>query len=243
MAMSAAEIEAREKLAQCARALNHIGVYGLAGHISLRIPDSPNILITPGGGLDKARIGAADMTTIDAEGRRISGPYPPPIETPIHTVIHAARPELGSIAHLHAHWSTVFSVLEQPMDIVLLPALTLGPKVPTFNVPSLVTTPELGQALNSAMGDAAAILMRWHGITVVGLTIEHMFERALFIEENARLLWEARQIGTPLPVPFEAMDNMKDTRAMFGSRTFNYYVNLERPAEEQKQEGRSAHLT
>jgi len=242
VAASTAEQEAREKLALCARALHKIGVYDLAGHISMRIPDSPLILITPGGGLDKSRLRGADMTTIDAEGKRVGGPYPPPLETPIHTVVHAARPDLESVAHLHAHWSTVFSVVERPMEIVLLPATTLGMRVPTFDVPHLVTTRELGEQLNDALGAEAAVLMRWHGITVVGDTLEQMFERALFIEENARLQWEASALGTPMPVPPAGFPSMDENRAgrRPGDRTFNYYANLERPVEEQTQEGRSA---
>lgn len=242
MAVSPAELEAREKLALCARSLHKIGVYDLAGHISMRIPGSDRILITPGGGLDKSRLTGADMTTMDAEGNRIGGPYPPPLETPIHTVVHAARPELESVAHLHAHWSTVFSIVERPMDIVLLPATTLGQRVPTFDIPHLVTTVELAEQLNAAMGDAAAILMRWHGITIVGLTLEQMFERSLFIEENARLLWEARALGGVMPVPPAGFPNMDANRAgrKPGDRTFNYYANLERPVDQQTQEGRGA---
>src|SRR5258708_18229065 len=102
MAKEAAERESRVGLALAGRALHRIGVYDLAGHISLRIPNSPLILITPGGGLDKSRLTGADMTVIDASGKHVGGPYPPPIETPIHTIVHAARPELDSIAHLHA---------------------------------------------------------------------------------------------------------------------------------------------
>ena len=93
IAITPAERQAREKLALCARSLHKIGVYDLAGHISMRIPDSDGILITPGGGLDKARLTGADMTTIDADGNHVGGPYPPPLETPIHTVVHAARSE------------------------------------------------------------------------------------------------------------------------------------------------------
>jgi len=243
MATNAAEMEAREKLAVTARALHRIGVYDLAGHISLRIPNSPLILITPGGGLDKSRLTGADMTVIDASGKHVGGPYPPPIETPIHTIVHAARPELDSIAHLHAHWSTVFSILDRPMEIVLLPATTLGKHIPWFEVPRLVTTAELGEKLNAALGGDAAILMRWHGITVVGDTIEQMFERAVFIEENARLQYEASSMGRVIPVPDDAYPAMTTDRggSRAAARTLNFYANLERAYEDQSQEGRSAH--
>ena len=121
------------------------------------------------------------------------------------------------------------------MDIVLLPASTLGGPVPAFDEPRLITNDQLAHKLNVALGGAAAVLMRWHGITVVGDTLEEMFERAYFMELNARLLWEASQLGTPLVLPPEAIAGMRQTQATVraGSRTFNYFANLERSADEQ----------
>jgi ribulose-5-phosphate 4-epimerase/fuculose-1-phosphate aldolase len=227
--MATAEQEAREKLALCARALARIDCLGLGGHVSLRIPDSDLILITPGGGLDKFKLTAADMVTMDAAGKHVSGPYPPPLEWPIHTAVHAARPELDSVAHLHPHWSTVYGVLNQPMQAVLLGAARLG-QVPWFEVPQLVTTPALGEQLRDSLGGAAAVLMRWHGNTVVGDTIEEMFERARVIEENARLLWEASLVGKVVPVPSQ----LGGPQVRGSARTLGYYGNLELPAGAQR---------
>lgn len=236
--MEKAEQEAREKLAQCGRALARLGLYGLGGHVSLRVPDSDLILITPGGGLDKERLEPDDLTLVDAAGKHVSGRYVPPRETPIHTVMHAARPELGSVAHLHAHWCTVFSILEVPMDVVLLPATCLGEDpIRTFDTPLLVTTPELGQELNAALGSSSAVLMRWHGITVVGDTLEDMFTRAVSMEDNARLLWEAMSIGKPIPVDWSRITpGHSGLPGTPGSslRTFEYYANLERDKTEQR---------
>jgi ribulose-5-phosphate 4-epimerase/fuculose-1-phosphate aldolase len=232
------EADAREKLAQCGRALYRLGLYNLGGHISLRIPGSDLILITPGGGLDKSRLRPSDLVTMDATGKQVDGPYPPPLETPIHTVVHAARPQLQCIAHLHPHWATIFSVTDVPLDIVLIPARCLGGPLPTFDEPRLVTNQALGEQLNAALGQAAGVLMRWHGVTVVGLTLEEMFTRAVMLEENARLLWEARALGTPLPLPREALPMSPTTGQEETSvRTFLYYTNAERATDEQIHSG------
>jgi ribulose-5-phosphate 4-epimerase/fuculose-1-phosphate aldolase len=227
------EAEARANLALCGRALARLGVYGLGGHLSLRIPDSELILITPGGGLDKSRLEPDHLVTIDATGKRVTGPYPPPRETAIHTVIHAARPELGSVGHLHPHWATIFSIVDVPLEVVLLPAACLGGPLPTFDEPRLVTTPEIGQRLNAVLGDAAGVLMRWHGATVVGHTLEEMFTRAVALEENARLLWEARAIGAPIPLDVRLAERQTAGPGIH-ERTFNYYANLERGADQQR---------
>ena len=226
--MGKAEEQAREKLATTARALGRIGCLGLGGHVSLRIPDSDLILITPGGGLDKEKLTADDMVTMDAAGKHVAGPYSPPLEWPIHTAVHAARPDLDSVAHLHPEWSTIYAVSERPLEPVMMAMARLG-AVPYFEVPSLVTNVDLGDQLRDSLGDAAAVLMRWHGSTVVGNTIEEMFDRALTIETNARLLWQASAIGGIVPVPPTAAL----PRGVTNSRTLNYFANLERSHKDQ----------
>ena len=106
----------------------------------------------------------------------------------------------------------------------------LGGPLPTFDVPQLVTTPELGQQLYAAMGDAAGVLMRWHGTTIVGLTLDEMFTRAVMLEENARILWEARALGgSILRVPDAAVAERERTgHEETYVRTLIYHSNLER---------------
>ena len=164
---------------------------------------------------------------------RVAGPYPPPRETAIHTVIHAARPELDSVGHLHPHWATIFSIVDEPLEVVLLPAACLGGPLPTFDEPRLVTTPEIGQRLNAVLGDAPGVLMRWHGATVVGQTLEEMFTRSFALEENARLLWEARALGKTVPLDV-ATATLDTAGPGINERTFNYYANLERDADQQR---------
>jgi ribulose-5-phosphate 4-epimerase/fuculose-1-phosphate aldolase len=234
--MTEVEAAAREQLAQCARALNRLDLLNLSGHVSLRIPDSPHILITPGGGLDKARLTGADMVTIDASGRRLAGRYPPPWETSIHTVIHAARPELASIAHLHAHWSTVWSVVDRPLELVLNYATLLGGPIPCYDDLLWITTPELGARLCDALGAAMAVLMRGHGITVVGHTLDEMFYNAMVMEDNARILWEASALGRPKVIPPEQIPAMATIQAKqkVGVRALQYFANLEAATDEQR---------
>lgn len=239
---TAAEADARAQLAQCARSLHRLNLLDLAGHVSVRIPDSPLILITPGGGLDKGRLTADDMVTIDAVGQRVAGAYPPPWETPIHTAVHADRPALAAVGHLHAHWSTVFSVVDRPLELVLNYAVLLRGPIPCYEDPFWIDTPARGAALSATLGQAMAVLMRGHGITVVGNTLEEMFYLAMVLEENARVLWEASALGTPKPLPADRLAEMIaiQERAAVGARAFQYYANLEAPDDAQRHHGRGS---
>jgi ribulose-5-phosphate 4-epimerase/fuculose-1-phosphate aldolase len=62
-----------------------------------------------------------------------------------------------------------------------------------------VETPELGKALAKSLGkDAAVVLMRGHGDSVVGPTLRDAVFRAYYTEVNARLQLQAIIIGGPI---------------------------------------------
>jgi hypothetical protein len=224
-------------LAECGRALGRPGLIGLGGHVSLRIPDSELILITPRGGLDKLRMRPSDLTTIDAAGKPLGGPYPPPIETPIHTVVHAVRPGLASVAHLHPHWATIFSVLDEPLEVVLLPAACLGGPLPTFDEPHLVTTPER-RAPERCLG--------------TGYRHPHALARRHRRGRDAGGdVHQGSQPGGQRPPVWEARHRQAAAARRCGSRQRHgqpdgrrphpsYHVNLERPLDQQRHMGSSA---
>lgn len=94
--ISDAESQAREQRVLCARALHRIRMYDLAGHIGLPIPENPNS-DHAGRWLDKSGLTGADIVIIDPNDKQLSSGSPPSLETPIHTVILAARAELESV--------------------------------------------------------------------------------------------------------------------------------------------------
>lgn len=59
----------------------------------------------------------------------------------------------------------------------------------------LVSNGPLGVALAAALGARSTVLMRGHGSTVVGTSIEQAVYRAIYAEVNARLQIEATQLG------------------------------------------------
>lgn len=233
--MDDAEKQAREKLAQCSRSLNMLGLIGMAGHISLRIPDSPNILITPGGGLNKAKYTMADMVVMDAEGKLLAGSHPLGSEVALHTAIHAARPDVTAVGHFHLHWANVFGCVDRPLDIVLKNGSRLRGRIARYKDPRLVETPENGAKLAAALGSAMAVLMRGHGATVVGETIEEMFYLTIALEDNARTLWEACMLGKPEVLTDEdlARRDGDPPAVSWDGFVFDYYAGLEAASGEQ----------
>jgi HCOMODA/2-hydroxy-3-carboxy-muconic semialdehyde decarboxylase len=59
----------------------------------------------------------------------------------------------------------------------------------------LIRTPALGVAHACCLGDGAATLMRGHGATVVGTSLQQAVYRAVYMEMNARLQSDAMRLG------------------------------------------------
>jgi HCOMODA/2-hydroxy-3-carboxy-muconic semialdehyde decarboxylase len=59
----------------------------------------------------------------------------------------------------------------------------------------LISDGALGAAMAKALGEKPVVLMRGHGSTVVGASIEQVVYRAIYAEVNARLQIEATQLG------------------------------------------------
>ncbi len=59
----------------------------------------------------------------------------------------------------------------------------------------LVSDKRLGAALAASLGTRTTVLMRGHGSTVVGESIEQVVYRAVYAEVNARLQLSATTLG------------------------------------------------
>jgi ribulose-5-phosphate 4-epimerase/fuculose-1-phosphate aldolase len=203
------EADFRRKTAIITRMLNLQGSIGMFGHVSVRVPGTNRILISPGGGIEKGTTQPEDVFVFDIDGDIIE--HPPrghvPIEWRIHTRIHRDRPDAMCIAHLHARHATVLGIAGHDVVPVFLHGAFLRGGVPTWNNPRLVMSEEQAADLSRTLGDKVAVQMRGHGSVVVGASAEAAFFAATFLEENACKQLEAQVVGGAMPLsPDEALD-------------------------------------
>ncbi len=189
---------------------NHIlarrGVLDGFGHLSAR--DGDGFIIARN--LAPANVEKTDVMRVAFDGTVSAGDARKPyLERFIHGAIYAARPDVGAIVHSHAASVIPFSIARG----VTLCAVShmggfLGAGIPLFEIRDtagedndmLVRDATLGAALARSLGDAAAVLMRGHGITVVGVSIRQAVFRAVYTEVNARLQSEALRLGPLVPL-------------------------------------------
>lgn len=176
------------------------------GHVSCRSASRPDRFLLSRS-MAPALIEASDIHLFDLEGEcRSDSSIKPYLERYIHSEIYRLHPEVCSIVHAHTISVLPYSVVPD----VRLRAIThmsafIGDGLPVFDIRTvdeesdmLISDARSGEALAGQLGKASAVLMRGHGVTVVGETVRQAVFRAVYLEVNARVQSAATGLGNPV---------------------------------------------
>lgn len=198
-----------EEVAVTARRMISSGlVKGTSGNVSARTPEN-DVLVTPSG-LDYAELGPEDVVLVDLNGDFLDGAWKPSTETPMHTGIYRARPDVGGIVHTHSRYSTTLACLgwEIPPIHYMLTVLSDEGRVPLAPY-VLYGTEELARHAAEALGERhTACLLRNHGTITVGENPNEAFQRTEILEEMAELYYRARVAGEPVLLSTEEVSEV-----------------------------------
>ena len=153
------------------------------GHLTIRDPAGRGFWIKRTGIAFSEVRGSKDFVLVDLVGKRMAGTGGVHGEWPIHAEIFRSRPDVNAIGHTHPFYACVFSACGEPLRGVAHEGASLNGAVPRYTGTSnLINTPQLGRDVASALGTAAAVLMKNHGITFVGGTVEECVLAGIFLE-------------------------------------------------------------
>ena len=203
----------RETVALGCRILGARGlVDGVLGHVSARVsPDS--LLVRCRGPRERgvARTQADDIRLVDLDGRHLeaSDGWQVPKELPIHSRVLATRPEVGAVVHAHPPSVLVCGLASLPLRPIFgaynIPAMRLAAgRIPTYGRSVLIARAELADEMLAAMGDRPACILRGHGITVTGASVEEAVVRAVDLDDLCRVTLQLAQLGVTAPEISEA---------------------------------------
>ncbi len=191
-----------DKVVIANRILYQQGVVDGFGHVSARHDQSPDHFLLARNmapGLvrhDDILTFDLDGAAVDAEGRRVY------LERFIHGEIYRARPDVLAIVHSHSPSVIPFGVTRQSLRPIFHMSGFLGEGAALFEIREvagdtdmLISDRRLGAALAVTLGARSTVLMRGHGSTVVGASIEQAVYRAIYAEVNAKLQLQAVSLG------------------------------------------------
>ena len=195
-------VEARRELSLANRIVAHEGVIDAFGHVSMRHPDIPNRYF-----LSRSRapelVTPDDFIEYDLDSRPVREPSNTQYsERVIHGEIYKARPDVNSVCHHHCPaFMPLLAIGADYLPIFHLGAVG-GIRPPWWDqhdefgdTNMLVVKPEEGASLARALGRHNMVLMKRHGVTVVGTSVKDCVFRCVFSARNAAYQVQAMTIG------------------------------------------------
>jgi len=187
------------------RILAEHGVLDAYGHVSARSDKRPQHFI-----MSRSRapalVTAADLVEWNADSEAAGGDKRKGfIERYIHGEIYRARPEVMAVVHSHSPSVIPFGVTKTKLRPVYHMGSFLWSGAPVWDIREvreendlLVRDRPLGAALAGTLGKCNCVLIRGHGMTVIGSSVPEAVFRAIYTEMNARLQIQATQLEGPI---------------------------------------------
>jgi len=194
-----------EELILANRILAMEGVVDAMGHVSVRHNRDPNRYL-----ISLARapelVTAEDIAEYDLDSnlvvpttrRQYSERY-------IHGEIYKARPDVIAVIHNHSPAIIPFGVSKVPLRAIThsggffaVPVPVWEPRQAFGMTEMLANNAALGRSLAQGLGSHSAVLMRGHGVAVVGPSLQHVVGRAIYLEVGAKLQAQAMALGGPV---------------------------------------------
>jgi ribulose-5-phosphate 4-epimerase/fuculose-1-phosphate aldolase len=200
------------------------------GHISVRDPrNAERFWMLRENGLHSQPETLLVELDLGGNPAHTNGPRPS-IERFIHSEIYRARPDVNSVVHTHAPALIPFGVTGTPLKPLFHLCGFLEEGAPNFDIeveygPTnlLITDESKGKSLAKVLGPSAIVLMRGHGATVVGSSIQEAVYRAVYSTLNAAMQPTAMALGTPKYLsPEEAIKSETLHREVL-SRPWNFW--------------------
>ncbi|MCC6305145.1 MAG: class II aldolase/adducin family protein [Rhodobacteraceae bacterium] len=194
-----------DKLVAASRILVREGVLDVFGHLSIRDERNPDVFWLSTA-LPASRVEAKDMMAFDLAGEPLEPAMAPLFsERYIHAAILRVRPDVNAVCHHHSASLMPFCITGVPLRAVSQTGAFMGVRVRQWDSADsfgatrlLVDSPEQANSLAASLGPDSIILMRGHGATVAGRSLEDVTFKSVFSCRDADALRSALLLGSPV---------------------------------------------
>jgi len=192
---------AKDLVVMANRILANEGVFDAFGHISVRNPENPDTFWISRA-ISPAAVTKDDLIEMDFEARMVSGNpnYTPFAECVIHAAIYKVRPDVSSVCHPHPPEVIPFTCTDIQLKGIYHQFCSFYDGIPVFtDLPPecgmLVNTMELGSNLAQVLGNKRGVLIRNHGVVVVGESVPRAVFSSVTLRDNAKMLLSTLALG------------------------------------------------
>ena len=191
-----------------------------AGNVSQRIRVADRIgedlfVIKPSG-VSYDDLGPEKMVVCTLDGKKILDGTPdslqPSSDTAAHAYVYTHMDIVGGVVHTHSTYATAWASRGEEVPCVLtMMADEFGGPIPIGPF-ALIGDDSIGRGIVETLKDSRsrAVLMQNHGPFTIGSDGRDAVKAAVMVEEVARTVHIARQLGDVIPIPQEKIDSLFD---------------------------------
>ena len=170
------------------------------GHISLRLPDNPDLFFMKAHSIGLDEITLGNILTIDLEGNVVAGTARRHSEVYIHSEIFKARPDVNCVIHTHPTYSIALSATGRGLKCYSQPGALFHQALGTYDdTIALIRSHAMGAGVARALGDGRGVLLKNHGVVLTGATIAEAVIATIMLENGAMVQLLVEAAGDPAP--------------------------------------------
>ncbi len=180
-----------------------------AGNVSARVPGHDLLVIKPSG-VSYDALTPESMVVTDLYGELVDGEHTPSSDTAAHAYVYRHMPEVGGVVHTHSTYATAWAARSEPIPCVLtMIADEFGGEVPVGPF-ALIGDDSIGRGIVETLRGSRSkgVLMAGHGPFTIGPDARSAVKAAVMLEDVARTVHIARQLGTPAPLDQGDIDSL-----------------------------------
>jgi L-ribulose-5-phosphate 4-epimerase len=173
-----------------------------AGNVSARVPGHDLMVIKPSG-VSYDELTPEAMVVTDLHGVLVDGDHSPSSDTAAHGYVYRHLSAVGGVAHTHSTYATAWAARAEPIPCVLtMIADEFGGEIPVGPF-ALIGDDSIGRGIVDTLrgSRSRAVLMAGHGPFTIGRDARDAVKAAVMLEDVARTVHIARQLGTPPELP------------------------------------------
>ncbi|MBV8535434.1 MAG: class II aldolase/adducin family protein [Alphaproteobacteria bacterium] len=202
--VSAAERQVRIDLAACYRLVAHFGMDDLVyTHITARVPGSRDqFLINPFGTMF-SEVTASSLVKIDTDGNVISPRKAKinPAGFVVHSAIHMHRHDAGCVLHTHTEAGMAVAAMKEGLLPLNQKSMIFHNRVGYHDYEGLAFSTDERLRLYRDLGNHKALILRHHGLLVVGEDCADAFSLMYSLEVACRLQVAALSMNRAIDLP------------------------------------------
>jgi L-ribulose-5-phosphate 4-epimerase len=180
-----------------------------AGNVSARVPGHDLMVIKPSG-VSYDELDASTIVVTDLHGTLVEGERQPSSDTAAHAYVYRHMPEVGGVVHTHSTYACAWAARAEPIPCVItMAADEFGGEIPVGPF-AIIGDDSIGRGIVETLSSSRSrgVLMANHGPFTIGTDARDAVKAAVMLEDVARTVHTARQLGAPQPIPDDAVDRL-----------------------------------